>query len=269
MNQEHLKEDLIIIKISGNIIDDEARLENFLRELAAVKSYKILVHGGGVMATQISKELGIEQRMVEGRRITDKDTLKIVTMVYAGYINKKIVAFLQANQSNALGLTGADGNSIKAHKRKNANLDYGFVGDVDEVNVELFQQLLGNNIMPVIAPITHNGEGQLLNTNADTMAQEIARSLSVNYNVQLVYIFEKPGVLLDAEDEETVISNLDYSYYQQLKSKGLIFAGMIPKLDNAFTALNSGVQKITIGSANNLSLVLEGKAGTTILKDEQ
>jgi len=268
MDHQHTKEDLTIIKISGNIIDDEIRLENFLRELAAVKGHKILVHGGGIMATQMAKELGIEQKMIEGRRITDKDTLKIVTMVYAGYINKKIVALLQANQSNALGLTGADGNSIKAHKRKNAILDYGFAGDVDEVNDAFFMQLLGNNIMPVIAPITHNGEGQLLNTNADTMAQEIARSLSNNFNVHLVYIFEKPGVLLDAEDESTVINNLHYAYYQQLKTEGLIFAGMIPKLDNAFAALNSGVQKITIGSADHLSSVINGKSGTTILRNE-
>lgn len=268
MNQAYSKEDLLIIKISGNIIDDETRLESFLKDLSAVQGHKILVHGGGVMATQLAKELGIEQKMIEGRRITDRDTLKIVTMVYAGYINKKIVALLQANHSNAMGLTGADGNSIKAHKRKNANLDYGFVGDVDEVNVELFKQLISNTILPVIAPITHDGEGQLLNTNADTMAQEIARSLSNYFNVQLVYIFEKPGVLQDAEDESTVISRLHYSYYQQLKSKGLIFAGMIPKLDNAFVALNNGVQKITIGSANQLSSVLKGQSGTTILKDE-
>ena len=268
MNQANSKENLVIIKISGNIIDDEARLENFLKDLSAVQGHKILVHGGGVMATQMAKELGIGQKMIEGRRITDKDTLKIVTMVYAGYINKKIVALLQSNQSNALGLTGADGNCIKAHKRINANLDYGFVGDVDEVKAELFNQLLCDNILPVIAPITHNGEGQLLNTNADTIAQEIARSLSDYYNVQLLYTFEKPGVLLNMEDEATVITHLHYSNYQQLKSKGLIFAGMIPKLDNAFAALNSGVQKITIGSADHLTSVLNGKSGTTILKDE-
>ena len=263
-----MKEDLVIIKISGNIIDDNARLEKFIKDLSAVHGHKILVHGGGVMATQLAKQLGIEQKMVEGRRVTDKDTLKIVTMVYAGYINKRIVALLQANQCNAMGLTGADGNSIKAHKRKNASLDYGFVGDVDDVNVELFQQLLKNKIMPVIAPITHNGDGQLLNTNADTIAQEIAKNLSNYFNVQLIYIFEKTGVLLNADDETTVISNLQLSNYQQLKSEGVIFAGMIPKLDNAFAALNNGVQKITIGSADHLSLVLKGMSGTTISKDE-
>jgi len=268
MNQQHLKKDLVIIKISGNIIDDEARLEDFLKELSSVKGHKILVHGGGVMATQLAKDLGIEQKMVEGRRITDKDTLKIVTMVYAGYINKKIVAMLQANQTNALGMTGADGHCIKAHKRKSAKLDYGFVGDIDEVNNDLFLQLISQGIMPVIAPITDDGMGQLLNTNADTIAAEIAKSLSQHFNVQLVYIFEKTGVLQNAEDESTVIPNLSYTYYQQLKSRGLIFAGMIPKLDNAFTVLNSGVQKIIIGSASQLSLVLKGESGTTISKDE-
>jgi acetylglutamate kinase len=256
---------LIVIKIGGNIIDDEAKLASFIKDFSAIEDKKILVHGGGKLATRLAEKLGIEQQLVDGRRITDAETLKIVTMVYAGYINKNIVAALQANNCNAIGLCGADGDSILAHKRNHPVLEYGFVGDVDAINTDLIDSLLHRNMAVVFAPITHDQEGQLLNTNADTIAQEIAKGMSHLYDVQLVYSFEKSGVLLDAEDDATVIAEINPSYYQQLKGKNKIFAGMIPKLDNAFTALNSGVQKVIIGKAENLRALLNGTSGTQII----
>ncbi|HEY6504527.1 MAG TPA: acetylglutamate kinase [Chitinophagaceae bacterium] len=209
--------------------------------------------------------MGVEQQVVDGRRITDAETLKIVTMVYAGYINKNIVARLQANDCNAIGLCGADGDAILAHKRKHPVMDYGFVGDVDAINTVLLKSLLEQNIAIVFAPITHDQQGQLLNTNADTIAQEVAKGMSREYNVSLVYSFEKSGVLLDANDDATVIREINPAYYQQLKAKQKIFAGMIPKLDNAFTALNSGVKKVIIGKAENLEQLVIGSSGTTII----
>lgn len=261
------KEALYVVKIGGNIIDDNNKLALFLKDFAAIKGKKILVHGGGKLATQLAKDLGIEQAMVDGRRITDAATLKIVTMVYAGYINKNIVAQLQANNNNAIGFTGADANLIKAHKRLPADskgIDYGFVGDVDSVNTNAILPLLQQDIAIVIAPITHDGNGQLLNTNADTIAQSIAVALSNNYAVSLLYCFEKNGVLLDANNDSTVISSINKEEYQTLKEKALIFAGMIPKLDNAFAAINSGVTKVIIGKAEMIELLIVGKAGTTI-----
>jgi acetylglutamate kinase len=204
---------------------------------------------------------------VEGRRITDAETLKIVTMVYAGYINKNIVAQLQAFGCNALGLSGADGNSIQAHKRVHAAIDYGFAGDVDGINTSLFQTLLDQNISLVVAPITHDKKGQLLNTNADTIAQEMAKGLSRPFDVNLIYSFEKAGVLLDASDDHSVIGKINPASYQELKAKDLVFAGMIPKLDNAFTALNSGVKKVIIGKAENLHQLIAGTSGTTIINE--
>ena len=240
-----------VIKIGGNIIDDEEKLASFLTSFAAIKEKKILVHGGGKLATKMAGQLGIQQQMVEGRRITDAETLKIVTMVYAGLINKDIVARLQANNCNALGLSGADGNSMLAHKRISGGegLDYGFAGDVDEVNSAFLKLLLEQEITLVLSPITHDRKGQLLNTNADTIAQETARALSALYDVHLVYSFEKAGVLLNAEDESSVIPIIDKNKYAELKGQGLVFAGMIPKLDNAFAALDSGVRKVIIGKA--------------------
>lgn len=260
---------LYIIKIGGNIIDDESKLNSFLKEFAGIPGIKILVHGGGKLATQLAGKLGIEQTMIDGRRITDAETLKIVTMVYAGYINKNIVAILQANGCNAIGLSGADGNAMLAHKRNHATIDYGFAGDVDAINSDLVSALLEKNISIVFAPITHDKKGQLLNTNADTIAQELAKGLSKQYNVTLIYSFEKAGVLLDVNDENSVIRTIDWEYYQQLKPSssgvgGKIFAGMIPKLDNAFTALNSGVNKVIIGKAENLVDLIKGNSGTTI-----
>ncbi len=266
-----MNQGLYIIKIGGNIIDDESKLASFLRDFASIKGNKILVHGGGKLATQLAGKLGIEQTLIDGRRITDAETLKIVTMVYAGYINKNIVAQLQANGSNAIGLTGADGNSILAHKRKASSTgrglegaDYGFAGDVDAINTDLVSGLLDRNITIVFAPITHNQQGQLLNTNADTIAQELAKGLSNQYEVTLIYSFEKAGVLLDADNDDTVIKEINPGSYNKLKADRKIFAGMIPKLDNAFTALNSGVKKVIIGKAEQLDLLIAGTAGTTI-----
>src|SRR5215204_3832319 len=196
---------LTVIKIGGNIIDDETKLSDFLKQFASIKGKKILVHGGGKLATKIADQLNIPQQLVDGRRITDAETLKIVTMVYAGYVNKNIVALLQADNCNAIGLCGADGDAILAHKRNHPVIDYGYVGDVDAINANLIQNLLGQNISIVFAPITHDQQGQLLNTNADTIAQELAKGLSHLYNVQLIYSFEKSGVLLNADDDSTVI----------------------------------------------------------------
>ncbi len=256
---------LYVIKIGGNIIDDEARLSSFLRSFASIEEKKILVHGGGKLATKLAAALGIEQQMADGKRITDAETLRIVTMVYAGYINKNIVAQLQANGCNAIGLSGADGNLIKAHKRIHPIIDYGFVGDIDSVNAGLIQNLLENDMTVIAAPITQDGKGQLLNTNADTIAQEIAKALSNTYQVQLIYSFEKNGVLLDVNDEYSVIPEINAAYYQELKKKQLIFAGMLPKLDNAFSALQNGVNKVIIGKAEQLDQLMAGKAGTTIV----
>jgi acetylglutamate kinase len=255
---------VIVIKIGGNIIDDETKLSSFLKLFAGVKEKKILVHGGGKLATKLATDLGVEQQMVDGRRITDAETLKIVTMVYAGYINKNIVAQLQANGCNAIGLSGADGNLITAHKRKHATIDYGFVGDVDHVNASLLQNLLDHNMTIVAAPITQDGNGQLLNTNADTIAQEIAKALGKLYEVKLIYSFEKTGVLLDVENEDSVIPVITPAYYEELKEKKLIFAGMLPKLDNAFSALQNGVKQVIIGKAEQLDQLITGKSGTTI-----
>jgi acetylglutamate kinase len=257
-------DNLYIVKIGGNIIDDEAKLIPFLESFAAVDANKILVHGGGKLATRMAEAMGIQQQVIDGRRITDVETLKIVTMVYAGYINKNIVAKLQVNNCNAIGLCGADGDAILAHKRKHPVMDYGFVGDVDAINTGLIKNLIEKNLTPVFAPITHNQQGQLLNTNADTIAQELAKGMSTEYEVSLIYSFEKSGVLLDTNDDSTVVPMLKADYYQQLKAEEKIFAGMIPKLDNAFAALNSGVKKVIIGKAEQLTDLIAGKAGTTI-----
>ncbi len=272
-------EKLYIIKVGGNIVDDPLQLTSFLQQVGDIfgtnnadfnNAKCIVVHGGGKMATKLATSMGVEQQMIDGRRITDIETLKIVTMVYAGYINKNIVAQLQQYKCNALGLSGADGNAVKAHKRNVNNalgnsIDYGFVGDVDSVNTTLLKNLLVQGITPVIAPITHDGNGQLLNTNADTIAQEIATSLSDLFETVLIYSFEKAGVLLDITDENSIIKELKSTYYKELKEKQLIFAGMIPKLDNAFAAIDNGVSKVIIGNAIKLKALIIGDDGTTIL----
>jgi acetylglutamate kinase len=260
---------IYVIKIGGNIIDDEEKLAAFLKSFAtqsiASNGGLVLVHGGGKLATRLAEQMGIEQQLVDGRRITDAETLKIVTMVYAGYINKNIVAQLQANGCNAIGLSGADGNVISAHKRiAKGNVDYGFAGDIDEVNIDLLKTLLEQQMTVVLAPITHDRKGQLLNTNADTIAQEAAKALSAVYDVSLIYSFEKSGVLLDANDDNTVIRTINPSFFLELKVQQKIFAGMIPKLDNAFAALDSGVKKVIIGKAERLEALINGESGTTI-----
>jgi acetylglutamate kinase len=258
------KETLYVIKIGGNIIDDEQRLSAFLVSFAALKGKKILVHGGGKLATKLAADLNIPQQMVDGRRITDAETLKIITMVYAGLINKNVVAALQMHGANAIGLTGADGNLILSEKRQNASIDYGFVGDVKKVNTALLFSLLDNNITVVVAPVTHNGKGTLLNTNADTIAQEIATALAVHYSVTLIYSFEKKGVLTDVNDENSLIPLLTIPLYQKYREEQKIFAGMIPKLDNAFAAIASGVNKVIIGKAEELEALTEGRTGTIL-----
>lgn len=261
---------LSVVKIGGNIVDNDIKLNDFLRLFASLQTEHamILVHGGGKLATKMAETMGVAQQLVDGRRITDAETLKIVTMVYAGYINKNIVAQLQANGCNAIGLSGADGNAVLAHKRiVSGNTDYGFAGDVDEVNATLLSALLEQKFAVVLAPITHDKKGQLLNTNADTIAQETAKALSAMYDVTLVYSFEKSGVLLDAGNDATVIASINPSSYQQLKLEQKIFAGMIPKLDNAFAALSSGVKKVVIGKAEALKQLIAGNAGTTIINE--
>ena len=277
---------LFVIKIGGNIIDDEIKLSSFLKQFAELfgtrnksslppfRGRGLLIHGGGKVATKIGGQLGIESRYVDGRRITDAATIDLVTMVYGGLINKKIVAQLQAFNCNAIGVTGADGNLIPSNKRQVKEIDYGFVGDVTSSNLAAggWQLFLNNNLIPVVAPLTHDGKGQILNTNADTMAQEIAKALSSIYEVSLIYSFEKPGVLLDVNDESSVIRKITRSYYDELKipppdgggGGAKIFAGMIPKLDNAFEALNSGVKKVIIGKAEELEKLIDGVTGTTI-----
>lgn len=265
-------ESLFVIKIGGNIVDDENKLSSFLQSFAQLKGRKVLIHGGGKVATKIGDKLGIESIYVDGRRITDVETIDVVTMVYGGLVNKKIVAQLQANGCNAIGITGADMNLITAIKRPPlgaGGIDYGFVGDVDssQLTAGSWQLLLNNGLTPVVAPLTHDGKGQILNTNADTMAQEVAKVLSTAYDVELIYSFEKAGVLLDANDDATVIAKINPASYQQLKAEHKIFAGMIPKLDNAFAALNSGVKKVIIGKAENLSELINGTSGTSIVNE--
>jgi len=258
-------EELQVIKIGGNIIDNEQALADFIRKFSALPGKKILVHGGGKLATRLAEQLGVQQQMIDGRRVTDAETLKIVTMVYAGYINKSIVAALQAHGRNAIGLCGADGNIIRAHKRQNAAHNYGYVGDVDRVNTDELSALLAKHDMLVIAPITHDGCGQLLNTNADTIAQELAQALSTSYDAQLIYCFEKPGVLRDVSDDESCIDCINQASFRQLKEEGVIADGMLPKLDNAFHALGKGVSAVTIGHAAQLDKLISRQSGTTIV----
>lgn len=259
---------LRVVKIGGNIIDNENRLHTFLREFAELPGAKVLVHGGGKLATELAEKLGIPQTMVEGRRITDSDTLRIAAMVYGGLVNKQIVAKLHALGIHALGVCGADGDLMRAHKRIHPSIDYGWVGDIDSVNAPLLDRWLGQGLTPVVAPLTHDGHGQLLNTNADTIAREIAQAMSPAFQVELIYSFEKSGVLLDVEDNNSRLAELEYRQYLDLKSSGVITSGMIPKLDNAFSALQKGVRKVIIGQAEQLTQLVSGKAGTTIFIED-
>jgi len=243
---------LKIVKIGGNIIDDNKALESFLLEFAKLSGPKLLVHGGGKLATRLANKMRVEVKMVEGRRITDADTLDIITMVYAGKINKNIVAQLQKHNCNAIGFTGADGNAILSHKRPVKTIDYGYVGDVKKVNSEVISVLIENEVTPAFCAITHDQSGQLLNTNADTIASELAIGLSNQYQVELYYCFEKKGVLTDINDEESVVELINTANYRELKENGFIADGMIPKLDNCFHAIKKQVSKVCIGKPEML-----------------
>lgn len=258
---------LRVVKIGGNILDDAGRLDAFLTNFAALPGAKVLVHGGGKLATQLAEQLGVPQTMIEGRRVTDAETLRIVTMVYGGLVNKQIVAKLAALDCPALGVCGADGDLLRAHKRRHPSIDYGWVGDIDTVNAPLIHRWLGQGLTPVVAPLSHDGQGNLLNTNADTIAQEIAQVMSAAFHVELIYSFEKSGVLMDVNDNNSRLPQLHYQQYLELKARAVITEGMIPKLDNAFSALKKGVRKVIIGQAEHLAQLVEGKEGTCIVWD--
>lgn len=255
-------EKLTLVKVGGKIVEEEESLQRLLVDFSAIAGNKVLVHGGGRTATQLAEKLGIETQMINGRRITDAETLKVVTMVYAGLVNKNIVAKLQARCVNALGLTGADMNVILSDKRPVKDIDYGFVGDVRRVNAGALIEVLKQNMVPVMSSITHDGEGNLLNTNADTIAGEVAKSLSYDYDVTLIYCFEKKGVLKDENDDNSVIPEIDEDLFKQYVEDGIISGGMIPKLENAFQALNFGVRTVIITEASE---ICTGK-GTHIIK---
>lgn len=241
---------LTIIKVGGKIVEEEQSLRQLLKDFSQIEGYKVLVHGGGRSATKLAEKLGIESRMVNGRRVTDRDTLEIVTMVYGGLVNKNIVAGLQALGVNALGLTGADMNIIRSEKRPVKEVDYGFVGDVKEVNSETLSSLIQQGIVPILAPLTHDKEGNILNTNADTIAGETAKALALKFDVTLIYCFEKKGVLMNENDDESVIPDINKTMFEQLVKDGVVQGGMIPKLENAFQAIEKGVKEVIITSAS-------------------
>ncbi len=257
------KEPIYIVKIGGNILDQKSETLSFLKKFSELPNRKILIHGGGKLATDLSSRLGIETHMVDGRRITDFETLKVAAMVYAGWTNKSLVADLQSMEINALGLSGADLNLIQANKRHTREIDYGWVGDVARVYVKRWSFLLENGIVPVLCAITHDGNGHLLNTNADTMATELAVALSEKYDVKLIFCFEKKGVMLDQNNEKSVLSSLEKPHFDQLKANGTISKGMIPKLENAFRAAASGIQDVYICAANDV--VRYASSGTRII----
>lgn len=245
-------EKLTLIKVGGKIVEEPETLQHLLQDFAAIEGYKVLVHGGGRSATKLASQLGIESKMVNGRRITDAETLKVVTMVYGGLVNKNIVAGLQALNVNALGLTGADMNLIRSDKRPVADVDYGFVGDVKEVNADLLASLIKQGIVPVLAPLTHDKQGHMLNTNADTIAGEAAKALAKHFDVTLMFCFEKKGVLLDENDDESVITELHRDTFKEYVAKGIIQGGMIPKLENAYQAIDAGVKQVVITQASEI-----------------
>jgi acetylglutamate kinase len=262
-----LKKELTIVKVGGNIIDDEVKLHSFLKKFNKVKGFKILVHGGGKLATDLSVKMGIATKMVNGRRITDAETLKVVVMVYTA-TNKSIVAQLNALGTVSIGICGADLNMIPAKKREVANIDYGFVGDVlvNEIPAEEWNKSLERGVCSVVAPITADLTGQLLNTNADTIASSVAQALGKLYSVKLIYCFEKDGVLKNPIDDTSVIQNIRPDEYTSLKGQGIISKGMIPKLDNAWNALNSGVNDVIIGNALHIDKLTSSthKTGTQL-----
>lgn len=247
-----MRDKLTIIKVGGKIVEEKESLDSLLRDFAAIDGFKLLVHGGGRSATKVAAQLGIETLMIDGRRVTDDAMLDVVTMVYGGLVNKKVVARLQSLGIDALGMTGADMDIIHSHKRPVKSVDYGWVGDVDRVNGEALSALLRSGVVPVIAPLTHDGKGHLLNTNADTMAGETAKGLAPFFDVSLVYCFEKPGVLRDENDDESVIAEIDPALFASLKEEGIVTGGMLPKLENAFNALDAGVGEVVITRASAL-----------------
>ncbi|WP_165026896.1 acetylglutamate kinase [Dysgonomonas sp. ZJ279] len=245
-------EKLTIIKVGGKIVEEADSLKQLLKDFSQIEGYTLLVHGGGRSATKLAERLGIESHMVNGRRITDEETLKVVTMVYGGLVNKNIVAGLQAQGVNALGLTGADMNLIRSEKRPVKDVDYGFVGDVKEVNVDFLVSLISQGVVPVLAPLTHDKEGHMLNTNADTIAGETAKALAKSFDVSLVYCFEKRGVLMDENDDNSVIPRLNKADFERLVKEKVIQGGMIPKLENSFASIEAGVKEVIITSASEI-----------------
>ena len=239
---------ITVLKVGGAVVEDAASLAQLIQDFAAIEGPKVLVHGGGRSATALATQLGIETRMVEGRRITDDDMLRVVTMVYGGLVNKRIVAQLQAVGVNALGLTGADMDIIRSHRRPLKNgIDYGWVGDVDRADGERLAMLLREGITPVIAPLTHDDKGHLLNTNADTMAQTVACALAPFFTVTLHFAFEKRGVMRDPDDPASFIPHITEADYHRLRAEGIVSGGMLPKLENAFQAIRQGVHQVKIG----------------------
>ena len=254
-------EKLTIVKVGGAVVEDESQLSQLLANFSAIPGKKLLVHGGGRRATKVASELGIESKMINGRRITDAKMLEVVTMVYGGLVNKNLVARLQANGVNALGLTGADIDIIRSHKRPiKDGIDYGFVGDVDRANGEMLNTLIQAGITPVIAPLTHDGQGNILNTNADTMASETAKALAPYFDVTLIFAFEKAGVLQNPDDDSSVIPVINRDLYYQYVEKGIISGGMMPKIENALAAIEAGVKRVII----TLSTAINGNSGTVI-----
>lgn len=252
----------MIIKVGGKVVEEDSSLNQLLTDFSAIQGNKILIHGGGRSATKIASLLGIENQMINGRRVTDAETLKVVTMVYGGLVNKTIVAGLQSRGVNALGLTGADMDIIRSVKRPIKDVDYGFVGDVEKVNTLALADLLKRGIVPVLAPLTHDGNGNILNTNADTIAGETAQALSSLYDVTLVFCFEKRGVLLDENNDNSVIPQLTRVQFDAFVADGTIQGGMIPKLENSFLAINKGVSKVVITSSSGVN----GVSGTVVMK---
>ena len=256
-----MKEKITIVKVGGAIVEDEVQLAQLLKDFCAIEGRKVLVHGGGRRATQVAANLGIESKMVNGRRITDADMLSVVTMVYGGLVNKNLVAKLQANGVNALGLTGADMNIIRSHKRPiKDGIDFGFVGDVEQADGKMLGKLIEEGVTPVMAPLTHDGMGNILNTNADTIASETAKALAEAYDVTLIYSFEKKGVLRNPDDEDSVIPIITRERFTQYKEDGIISGGMLPKIENALAAIEAGVGKVII----TLATAIDGQHGTII-----
>ena len=254
-------EKITIVKVGGAVVEDEAQLTQLLKDFAAIEGKKVLVHGGGRRATKVAAALGIESKMVNGRRITDADMLEVVTMVYGGLVNKNLGARLQAAGVNALGLTGADIDVIRSHKRPiKDGIDFGFVGDVEKANGQMLHTLINAGITPVMAPLTHDGQGHILNTNADTIAGETAKALAPYYDVTLIYSFEKKGVLSNPDDDNSVISEITREDFERYKADGTVAGGMIPKLDNAFDAIDAGVKRVII----TLATAIDGQHGTVI-----